>query len=106
MLAKDARPLVNKIELGANATGKVVTLSASKSDQISGTVEDEGHGAFTYYLLKGLNGSAQDDDGHVTLKSLYDYLSPKVADAARLHNHDQEPQIIPASGEAIDARLR
>ena len=106
VLAKDARPLVNKIELGANATGKVVTLSASKSDQISGTVEDEGHGAFTYYLLKGLNGSAQDDDGHVTLKSLYDYLSPKVADAARLHNHDQEPQIIPASGEAIDARLR
>jgi hypothetical protein len=106
VLAKDARPLVNKIDLGATTTGKIVTLSASKSDQISGAVEDQGHGTFTYFLLKGLNGGAQDDDGHVTLKSLYDYLAPKVADAARLDNHAQEPQIIPAIGDTIDARLR
>lgn len=106
VLAKDARPLVGKIDLGVRATGKVVTLSASKSDQISGALDDQGHGVFTYYLLKGLNGGAQDSAGRVTLRTLYEYLSPKVADAARLSNRNQEPQLLPAVGEALDARLR
>jgi hypothetical protein len=106
VMAKDARPLVTKLDLGAVASDKIVTLSASKGDQISGALEDQAHGAFTYYLLKGLNGAAQDGDGHVTLKTLYDYLAPKVADAARLHNRDQQPQLVPAAGAEIDARLR
>lgn len=93
VLAKDARPLVTKIDLGTLAPGKVVSLSAAGADQISGAVEDQGHGAFTYYLLKGLNGAAADSTGTVTVKALYDYLSPKVQDAARLRNRDQTPMM-------------
>jgi uncharacterized caspase-like protein len=106
VLAKGSRPLVNNLDLGSAKSDKLIILSASRGDQISGIVDDQGHGAFTYYLLKGLNGGAQDDDGHVTMKALFDYLSPKVADAARLRNRDQEPQLSPRNGAAIDIRLK
>ncbi|MFI5362367.1 MAG: right-handed parallel beta-helix repeat-containing protein [Elusimicrobiota bacterium] len=97
VLAKDARPLITKINVGSLAPGKVVALSAASADQISGAVEDQGHGAFTYFLLKGLNGAAADASGVVTVKGLYDYLSPKVSDAARLHNRDQTPVLAGAA---------
>ena len=103
VLAKDTRPLVTKVETGVLSAGKVVTLSASKNDQVSGAIEEQGHGTFTYYLLKGLNGGAQGADGHVTVKALYDYLTPRVEDAARLHNRDQEPQLM---GDSAALSLR
>ncbi|MDE2040356.1 MAG: caspase family protein [Elusimicrobia bacterium] len=95
VLAKGVRPLVTKIQFANLAPGKVVSLSASKGDEISGTLAKQGHGLFTYYLLKGLNGAALDHSGHVTLDGLYDYLAPKVEDAARLQNRDQTPQLMP-----------
>ena len=55
------------------------------------TLEDQGHGTFTYYFLKGLSGDAKDASGRVTTEALYDYLKPKVQDAARRQNRDQEP---------------
>ncbi|MBI5244988.1 MAG: caspase family protein [Elusimicrobia bacterium] len=103
VLAKDARPLVNKIDMGELQPGKIVALSAAKAEQISGAVEEQGHGAFTYYFLKGLSGDAADKDGAVTVQSLYEYLSPKVQDAARLHNRDQNPVM---QGAPADAAFR
>ena len=104
VLAKGAKPLVLKADTSL-ATGKAVVLSASQYDQISGTIEEQGHGAFTYFLLKGLNGEAAGTDGAVTVKSLYDYLAPKVADASRRENRDQTPQLLPTNA-AAEIRLR
>ena len=82
-------------------------MTASDSDQVSGTIEEQGHGAFTYYLLKGLNGDAADAKGAVTVRSLYDYLTPKVQDAAHRRNRDQTPQLLPvAAGEKAGITLR
>ncbi|MEK7858893.1 MAG: ankyrin repeat domain-containing protein [Elusimicrobiota bacterium] len=94
VLAKGTRPLVNKIEFGAAATGRVVSMTASKADQISGSLEEQGHGLFTYYLLRGLNGDAKAKGGEVTVRSLYEYLSPNVQDAAHRANREQKPQLI------------
>lgn len=106
VLARDARPLVSRVEMGDLASGGgMVALTASEGGQISGAIDDEGHGAFTYYLLKGLNGAAKDAKGGVTAKSLYDYLLPQVQDAARLHNRDQTPQLAPAAAGS-DLHLR
>jgi len=105
VLAKGTRPLVSKIDVDL-AAGKVVALGASRGDQTSGTIEEQGHGAFTYYMLKGLNGAAA-KDGAVTVSGLYDYLAPKVEDAARLRNRSQTPQLMPLSAREGDAvRLR
>ena len=106
LLAKGTRPLVSQIQSGF-AGERVVAMTASEADQISGTADDQGHGLFTYFLLKGLNGAAADASGAVTMKSLYDYLSPQVADAARRDNRDQTPQLLSAdpSGQK-DVKLR
>ncbi len=97
VLAKGARPLVAKVESLAPESGKVISFSASAGNQISGTVDEQGHGAFTYYFLKGLDGGAQDGAGRVTIARLYDFLRPKVEDAARRQNRGQTPQLMPAA---------
>ncbi|MFI5345661.1 MAG: ankyrin repeat domain-containing protein [Elusimicrobiota bacterium] len=98
VLAKGTRPLVTKVDLGLSSDPRIVTLSASGADQISGTLDDQGHGVFTFYLLKGLGGEAAGTGGAVTLKGLYDYLVPRVEDASRRENRPQTPQLIPEGG--------
>ena len=86
VLASGARPLVNRIETGA-APAKLTVLAASASHEISGSLDDKGHGAFTYFLLQGL------DAGKTTPQALAEYLTPRVQDEARRLNRDQTPQL-------------
>ncbi len=95
VLAPGTRPLVTRLDTG-RVPAKIVALTASAANQISGTLDEQGHGAFTYYLLRGLNGAAKDADGRVTVSSLYDYVAPNVQDAARRQNRDQQPQLAAA----------
>ncbi|MBI5239618.1 MAG: SEL1-like repeat protein [Elusimicrobia bacterium] len=100
-LAKGTRPLV----LAAQTAGlpeKVTVLTASLASEVSGTDDEQGHGLFTYWLLKGLNGEAAGADGAVTLKSLHQFLQPRVQDEARRANRLQTPQL----QGAADVRLR
>ena len=95
VLAKGTRPLVAKVDTGAGTVGRVQALTASASDEVTGTDEESAHGLFTYHLLKGLSAKS----GKATFRQLYDYLTPKVRDAARRDNRDQTPQLI-GSGDA------
>ena len=90
VLAKGARPLVTKVDDGA-VPQNLTVFAAASGEQITSTLDDQGHGTFTYYFLKGLSGGAKDGSGAVTAKGLYDYLKPKVQDAARRQNRDQAP---------------
>jgi uncharacterized caspase-like protein len=101
VLAKGLRPLVAKTDGAVPGAGKVVALAASGGDQVSGTTEAQGHGLFTYYLLQGLNSA----HGAATARSLFDYLSPRVQDAARLQNREQKPQLS-ADAASASAALR
>jgi uncharacterized caspase-like protein len=59
----------------------IAVISASDDKQFSqeGQQWGDGHGVFTYYLLRGLNGDADyNKDGHVTLGELIPYVSEKV----------------------------
>jgi len=107
VLAQGARPLVTKLDSAAPQSGNIVSISASAASEITGTLQEQGHGIFTYYFLKGLGGAAQDASGHVTIKSLYDYLLPHVQDAARRQNRDQTPVLMsPASAAGAQTNLR
>lgn len=86
VLASGARPLVTKIDAGA-VPARLTVLAASASNEISGSLDDKGHGAFTYFLLQGL------DAGKSTPQALADYLTPRVQDEARRLNRDQTPQL-------------
>ena len=98
VIAKGTRPLVVKVDAGGALSEKIVALTASSGSQTSGVIDAQGHGAFTYYLLRGLNGAAKGDDGTITVQSLYDYLTPNVEDAARRENRDQAPQFLRSEG--------
>ncbi|NNN04337.1 MAG: caspase family protein, partial [Elusimicrobia bacterium] len=90
VIPQGLRPLVTKIDVGGGRVGRLEVLAATGPDEVTGTADAEGHGLFTYYLLKGLNRSG----GKGTVKTLYDYLRPKVADAAREDGRDQMPQLL------------
>lgn len=94
VLASGARPLVSRIETGS-APAKVTVLAASASNEISGSLDDKGHGAFTYFLLQGL------DAGKTTPKALVEYLTPRVQDEARRLNRDQTPQLLGEGGWSL-----
>lgn len=90
VLPKGARPLVMKVATGSTPE-KVIAFSAAKATQITSGLDDQGHGIFTYYFLKGLSGAAKDSKGRITAQSLFDYLKPQVEDAASLQNREQSP---------------
>jgi len=108
VLASGSRPLVTKIDAAGPQNGKLVVFTASQADQISGTLEDKGHGAFTYYFLKGLSGEAVSDgtSGRVTVGSLFGYLARRVSAAAHRQEREQNPQLLPSVEADGSIRLR
>jgi uncharacterized caspase-like protein len=94
VIAKGARPLVNVVHAEVPQDSHLTVLSASSGDQISGTIDEQGHGMFTYYLLKGLKGEADPNDtGHVSLNALYSYVKKSVERSAHRDNRDQTPEL-------------
>lgn len=91
VLAKGARPLVVRREEPEAPPAAVTVLAAAAEDQITAAHEESGHGLFTYFLLKGLDGGA--GKGPLTAASLHRWLSPKVADEARRQNREQTPAL-------------
>ncbi len=102
VLPKGARPLITKLDTANGSLGKLVVLAAAGADEITGSLDKEGHGAFTYYMLAGLNARG----GDATAKQLYDYLVPKVEDAARADNRDQRPRLLSSTPDGALVPLR
>lgn len=106
VIAKGTRPLVMKVDTGLASMRKLVVLSASAADEVTGAKDDQGHGLFTYYFLKGLNGGAS-KPGRATVRGLYNFILPKVQEEARRDNRDQTPQLMPPKvGRRANVRLR
>ena len=93
VLAQGARPLVTQVDTAIAPGGKVTVFAASAPNEITATLQEQGHGIFTYYFLKGLGGEAKDASGAITPRGLYEYLKPKVQDAASRQNRDQTPAL-------------
>lgn len=62
--------------------GNVAVLSATQGDDTAYPDEENGHGLFTYYLLKKL----QESKGNVTIAELSDYISTNVKRASVVRN--------------------
>lgn len=96
MLVPGARPAVLRVEDVKVATGKVVAVGASTGSQLSHAYKEKRQGLFTYYLLNGLRGSADDNnDGTVALGELYEYLTKNVERVSRRTTMVQQPAISP-----------
>lgn len=104
MLAS-ARGIALKANRGI-PVGNVVVFSAAQGDETAYPYKKEGHGLFTYYLLKEL----KDTKGDVTLKQLGNFVTEKVSQQSIVINSKpQTPTIIPAktiSGSWENWKLR
>jgi hypothetical protein len=70
--------------------GNIVVFSASSAEQSSLPYHDEGHGMFTYFLLKKF----QESKGNVTLGELSEYLNQNVPiKSLRVNQKDQDPKV-------------
>jgi len=94
--SKGLRPVIVSVENPILAGGKTVVLTASSGVQASSTYNSKSHGLLTYFLLKGLQGSAdQNNDGKIDLSEVYTYLKPHVESVARQEfNNEQTPQLL------------
>lgn len=67
-------------------------LASASADEITGSLDEQGHGMFTYHLLKGLAA-----DPKASTRSLLKYVLPRLQDGARRQNRLQTPVFTGAS---------
>jgi hypothetical protein len=92
----EVSPAVLSVENPVVGVENGLAITAGAADQVSSWYAEKKHGLFTYYLLKGLRGAADENgDTVVTAKEVDQYLSEKVPyQAARQHNRKQTPQVV------------
>ena len=94
LLLASARPLVLQSKLAAFPT-EFTVISAAQHDQISSSSPELKHGIFSYYLMKGMEGEADENkDGKITVGEMHAYLADRVARQAGAVNRLQTPQLL------------
>ena len=67
--------------------GRVI-ISSCSANEISKEDDNLQHGVFSYYMLEGLKGRAdQDGDGIITVSELFSYITRKVPQASAQDQH-------------------
>ena len=96
VIAAGARPLVSHVDDDGVLAGNLTVLAAASSDQIGSTYEEQGHGLFTYFMLKGIKEApVTKPDGSLDVRALYEYLKPEVEKIARkAYGNEQTPRLI------------
>jgi len=89
VLAKGARPLVT-VSTAKDVPGSLTVLTASAGDQVSYALPEQGHGLFTYHLLKAIKAQTGAD---WDLRAAFNAAARQVAGTARRDfNAEQVPQ--------------
>jgi uncharacterized caspase-like protein len=97
-IIKGASSLAIKLKPIPPQQSNQVILTASGDNEVASWYDDKRHGLFTYYLLKGLSGSADTDKNQaVTASEMRRYLLDQKDGipykARELFSRDQNPQI-------------
>ena len=93
LLLADTRPINVKVTASDVPAG-VNVLAAADGNQFSSGDPRRGHGLFSYFLMKGLEGEADTDhDGMVRLNELYRYVETHVEQSAGQLSREQTPQM-------------
>jgi hypothetical protein len=67
-------------------------FTASANDQTSGSIEEAKHGMFSYYLMKGMEGDAdENEDNKISNGELITYIQNNVSKVAFSQNREQDP---------------
>ena len=94
-LLADARPIA--IQLASSKFGgeKTSIFSAASGIELAGSNERLGHGLFSFYLMKGLEGAAElNPDGTIDSGRLQEYIRRSVFKESALNGKAQNPEYI------------
>ena len=106
MLIANTRPLRIKL-VESEIPDSITVLAAATGSQISGALEEKEHGLFTYYVLKGLGGDADDNkDRTITLTELNRFVQAKVREKAAIGGREQTPESIGNQADRALVQLR
>jgi hypothetical protein len=76
----------------------VLTATDFRSPQFAHWLDDKEHGAFSWFMLEGLKGAADDDgDGRIHLTELRDYVDEALAQ----RDFRQSPSLMPGSEDSV-----
>ena len=80
----------------------VIAFSSAASNEVAWEDPEVKHGLFTYWLIRGLNGEAEDSNHTVTVYRLGNFLAEKVPEyTARRNLSRQDPLFAALSNPAI-----
>lgn len=100
-LVASARPIAI-LQSAATYPPEYSVFSASAPDQFSSSNPDLKHGIFSYYLMKGMEGEADENkDGKITYGEMQSYLKDTVGRQAMTLNRRQNPQLIGESDRIL-----
>ena len=103
-LIASARPIYLK-QSASSFPPEFSVFSASAPDQLSSSSPELKHGVFSYYLMKGMEGDADENrDGKITLGEMHSYLAENVARQAGMINRKQDPQLFGDSNRVLVGR--
>ena len=109
MLAKGTRPALLHVEdtqISAGTKNNLMSISSSSAGEPSNAYPETEHGLFTYFLLKGIGGAADDNsDGKLSVDEVYQYVSTNVSREARRMGSQQMPMMTPSVPEIKDITL-
>ena len=93
-LLASARPVVLLADEAAYPSNFTV-FTASAANQIASSSPELKHGVFSYYLMKGLEGEADESsEGVITTLKLHNYLAERIPRFAITISRKQEPQLV------------
>ncbi|MEN7551052.1 caspase family protein [Rapidithrix thailandica] len=95
MLVKNISPVFINTKEKLFQDPKVSILTSAKGTEVSSWYPEKQHSLFTYYLVNGFTGVADQDQNHkISLNEIKEYLSEHVTYMARrLNGREQNPQI-------------
>lgn len=80
-------------------------ISASAPDQLASSSPELKHGVFSYFLMKGMEGEADENkDGNITMVEMQTYLKEYVGKKAMSLNRTQVPQLIGDQSRVLVSR--
>jgi len=83
----------------------VTVISAATGQQIAGSLPDQRHGLFSYFMMRGLEGAADENtDGILTAGELSDWVRDNVSRASGLLGRQPQTPGIEGDREAVLAR--